>query len=113
MTISKKFVAGFALVSLLWSPVYTIAAQTEDLTGTRGNLRGEITQGLQNSEVLNELSRLGISKTEVQLRLAAMTDEELLQVQKGQQRQAGGDAVVVVSVTTLLIGIILLILLLR
>ena len=83
----------------------------EALMSANGDLRGEMTRGLQDERVLKELAKMGVEKKEVEARLAAMSDQELMQVKQGVQRQAGGD-VVVLSVTTLLI-IIIIILLIR
>ena len=123
---AKNMVAGLVVGMLSWNSSFAAVSETINSMGRRQavvinasellnqstDLRGEITRGLQDQKVLSELANMGIKKGEVEMRLAAMSDQELRQVQQGVQRQAGGD-VVVISVTTLLIGIIILILLLR
>ena len=84
----------------------------EDILADQHSLRAEITAALKNQMLLDELAKRGVTKNEVQLRLAAMSDQELLQVQNGIQRQAGGD-VIVLSVTAFLLIIIAILLLVR
>ena len=120
----KKIIAGVITGSLLWNSSYAAVHEVTDKTvtpatinvqellGDQSDLRGEITQGLEDQKVLAELGKLGVDKNEVKLRLAAMSDQELNQISQGLQRQVGGD-VVVISITTLLLGIIILLLLVR
>ena len=118
----KKFAASLIVGSLIWNAAYaeavlspkvrsSIEINAEEILHHTNDLRGEITQGLNNERVLFELSKLGIEKSEVEMRLAGMSDQELQQVQQGVQRQAGGD-VITISITTLLI-IIIAVLLIR
>jgi hypothetical protein len=118
----KKLVAGLVTGILCWNSSFAAIAKpapvvsnpdvnAEELLAKSGDLRGDILKGLQDERVAQELNKMGIDKKEVQLRLAAMSDQELRQIQSGVQRQAGGD-VVVLSVSTLLL-IIIIILLIR
>ncbi|MBC7395878.1 MAG: PA2779 family protein [Bdellovibrionales bacterium] len=81
----------------------------EAILSTSGDLRGEMTRGLQDERVLKELAKMGVDKKEVEQRLAAMSDQELQQVKQGLSRQAGGDSVTIGVTTLLLIIIIILI----
>lgn len=109
--------------SLLWNSAYAglvpsnkvpvkVEINAESILNNTSVLRSEISRGLSDESVLLELSKLGIKKSEVQMRLAAMSDQELQQVQQGVDRQVGGD-VVVISVTALLLIIIAVMLLMR
>ena len=118
----KKIAATLVIGGFLWNPAYANAVanskvpakveiNAEDILHHSEGLRGEITRRLDDENIQIELKKMGIEKSEVQMRLAAMSDQELQQVQQGVQRQAGGD-VIVLSVTTFLL-IIIIILLLR
>lgn len=107
----KKITAFILSACFLSSSSYAQTIRAEEIVAQSSSLRGEMTRALQNEQVLSELAKMGIEKSEVEMRLAAMSDRELQQVQQGVQRQAGGD-VVVISVTTLLL-IIIVVLLIR
>ncbi len=85
--------------------------EAEQMLLSTSSLRAKLKAELEKDEFVAKLKAVGVSKGEVQMRLAAMTDQELAQVQQGVSRQVGGD-VVVISVGTLLL-IIIIILLLR
>jgi hypothetical protein len=102
----------FAAVNAPETKLTSVNVSAEEILSSHGDLRGEITRGLSDPKILSELTKMGVDKKEVEMRLAAMSDQELMQVQKGAERTAGGD-VVVVSVTTLLLIAIILILLVR
>lgn len=118
----KKLTALTVAAGMFWNSAYAglapVASESkkldisaEAILSTQGDLRGELTQSLQDERVLKELAKMGVTKNEVVARMAAMSDQELQQVKQGLNRQAGGDAVVI-SVTTLLL-IIIIILLIR
>ncbi len=114
--ISACVVAG----SLVWNSAFASLAKhleapvvveinAETILRDSNSIRDEIARGLNDERVLQNLGELGIKKSEVQMRLAAMSDQELLQIQKGVDRQVGGD-VVTISVTTLLLIIVVILL---
>lgn len=74
--------------------------------------RAELVQRLETGDFKEELASAGVSREEAQLRLAAMSDSEIHQILKGEQRQAGGE-VIVISVGAAILIVLLLILLLR
>jgi ribosomal protein L31E len=116
MIISKRLIACVISANLLWNSSFAAIRNTEvnaaEILNNVSSLRGELTQKIETDKELNkEIEKLGLDKKEIRLRLAAMTDEELQQVQKGVQRQVGGD-VVTISVTALIL-IILIVILIR
>lgn len=104
--------SSFAAFALPAKGADDVVIDAESILNTKSDLRGEITRALTDQQVMNELGKMGIEKSEVQMRLAAMSDQELQQIEQGVQRKAGGD-VVVVGLTTVLLVAIILILLLR
>jgi len=118
----NRLTATLVTLCLLASPTYArsemvrgqaagIEVGAESILNSSGDLRNQISDGLNHPRVESELVKLGIEKSEVKTRLAAMSDRELKQVAQGVERQVGGN-VVVISVTTVLL-IIIAILLLR
>lgn len=118
----KQIIAGILVCSFGWNisvfgQVTAAATQpnlpsinAEELLGPKSDLRETISQGLKKPEVQKELQRLGVKQEEVELRLAAMTDTELQQIQQGVHRQAGGEVIVISTVTLLIIILVVLLL---
>jgi prophage DNA circulation protein len=102
--------SSYAAVRIATLPAAPLVIDAAEILLNPSSLRAEITHGLQNPELIEALAKKGIQKQEVELRLAAMSDAELMQVQKGLDRQAGGE--IVIGITALLL-IIIIILLLR
>lgn len=111
VTLGMAWNSAYAGIAPVASGSKKLNIDAEAMLSSQGDLRGELTQSLKDERVLKELAKMGVSKNEVQARMAAMSDQELNQVKQGLNRQAGGDAVVI-SVTTLLL-IIIIILLIR
>lgn len=84
----------------------TIVAEQILLGGS--DIRGELIQKLQERRIIDELAKMGVDPNEVRDRMAGMTDSELEQVVKGQQREAGGGGAGLVVVVLLVVLIILL-----
>lgn len=93
--------------SVLHAKQFEISA--EELLNTQSDIRGTLLRGMDKPEVQKEMKRLGVKQEEVEMRLAAMTNSELQQIQQGLHRQAGGD-VIVISATTLIIVLLVLLL---
>lgn len=119
----RKTTACIVSGCLLWNSAYAnfaysnsnptkVEINAEEILSQSSKLRGDMTRALNDEQVLLELGKMGIKKSEVEMRLAAMSDRELQQVRDGVQRQAGGD-VIVISVTTFLIIIIIILLIKR
>lgn len=87
------------------------AFSAEEILQSENQLRKDLQNGLKDDRVIEEMHKLGVSQIEMRDRLMAMTDSELLEIQKGAHRQAGGEVVVISAGVVILI--LLLILLLR
>lgn len=99
----------FSGVFLFCSPVQAAVHAEEILNpGMTENLREKMLRNLDDPRVQKEMGRLGVQKSEVQARLAAMSDRELNQVSKQTMQQAGGDNIVI-SATALIIILLLII----
>ena len=108
----NKLNAWVAMTTLCCSTTYANTLATinaEEILGFEVGFRAELNQRLNSAEAQKEISRLGVDSNEVQLRVAAMTEQELLQIRQGIEREAGGE-LITISITTLLLIIILVIL---
>jgi hypothetical protein len=131
---TQRFLSSLMAISLFGTSAY---AQTVKAAGTQNSASSKSSESVSNSGSVNaeeiltkthkfrekmtrllesekaqaKLKQLGIDRHEVQTRLAAMTDAELLQVQKGVERQVGGNTIVIGTTTALLVAVLLILLL--
>lgn len=114
--LTASFLAGFFLTTAtLPSALAATATQSrynsldaESLIGKHDALRTELTRSLDDENVRAEMLRAGVKRTEIENRIAGMTDSELQQLKSGVQREAGGDTVIIGTTTLLLIIIIII-----
>lgn len=115
-----KFSKSFKLIvvvclSLLMSNIAQATAAHKQMISTvdaidqldRTQVRGEIEEILKQDEVKKALLANGVSSNEVQMRLASMSNTELLQM-AGQLKEAraGGDVLVTILVVVLIIFLV-------
>ena len=101
-------ITSFSFIGLMQSAGAALVG-TEQLVSSsaRQDDQAHITAALERPEIRSELEKLGISKTDAQARVAALTDEEAASLNsKINSLPAGGDGVIG---ALLLIFIILLI----
>ena len=119
----KQSMAALLMSSLICTTSFAQALKTqvavssvninaEEILASSGDLRNDITRALADERIESELQKLGITKSEVELRLAAMSDAELKQIQQGAERQVGGE-VIIIGLTTILLIIIIYLLVRR
>jgi len=130
--LAKRFTVAVVGVSTLWTSSFAVAnvgamaAQSaripphltseeifshDSKNMSSIELRGKITAALSDEKLAPEFVKAGINRDEAKLRVAAMTDQELKQVQSNVERQAGGEVVIIG--TTLLLIILIIVLLMR
>lgn len=119
----KPFSTSLVVSSLVWQTSYGAishtfppqqthhSGQAQQRAMASNELRKQISLKLDESEWKQKMNESGIDQEEVRSRLAAMTDQELQEIQKQLPKQVGGDRTVVISTTTLLLIIIIVILL--
>lgn len=116
MKFSKSFKLIVAVfLSLLMSNIAHAAAAHQQMITTadaidqldRSQMQGEIEEILKQDEVKKALLANGVSSSEVQMRLASMSNAELYQM-AGQLKEAraGGDILITVLVVVLIIFLV-------
>ncbi len=101
MHMLKRLLSTLLSLSLILLPLGPVQAamigNSQLLNGPSDNLRAELSQALEREQVRGQLSQLGVDAETVKLRLAQMTDQEIVSLnERLGELPAGGDAVGVI-----------------
>lgn len=94
---TRRFIAGIALFAMLGTgaPPQALAGLIDSGTVVAGAARERVAQALSRAEVGARLEAYGVSRTDVQARVAALTDDEVARLADDlDSLPAGGDGIV-------------------